>query len=142
MTGTISISKTTGRGKAVGLIHFHVASKAWLVEPTWLADGLGILQRATEAQSFLLPLVTHDGASFSTQEPNFAEMTIIDRQLLSSATGLAFKRDDALACGYSFEAKDAKLLKPGVQQHSDFRLFLVTFVITTCYSEQKPGERF
>ena len=33
-------------------------------------------------------------------------------------------------------------LQPGVHQHSDFGLLLAAFVITTCYSDLKPGVRF
>ena len=32
-------------------------------------------------------------------------------------------------------------LKPGVHQHSDFGLLLATFVITACYADLKPGVR-
>ena len=31
--------------------------------------------------------------------------------------------------------------KPGVHQHSDFGLLPATFVITACYSDFKPGVR-
>jgi hypothetical protein len=123
LVGTISISKTTGHGKAVGLLHFYVSSEAWIVEREWLSKGLELLLASTEPQSFLLPLVTRDGCAFSTQEPNFAEMSIISRQLLSAATGLEFKRDETQACGFTWEARDTKILRAGVQQfwteHSD-----------------------
>lgn len=123
LSGAITISKTTGKGKAVGITYFHVSKDAWLLDPSWIATGLKLLKEHTEPAQFLLPLETRDRTAFSTQEPTYTDWSIISRKLLASACGICFKADEGSELGYTFEAGDVRLLRADVQQfwteHSD-----------------------
>ncbi len=71
ITGTIITSKTTGRGKKVGKLFFHISRDAWTVSPLWLEVGMDIFRETQADRPFLVLLPNAGGTSWSQKEPDY-----------------------------------------------------------------------
>jgi hypothetical protein len=84
--GQILCSKTTGSGKSVGAVPFHVDGRAWLVMEDWLKVGWNLFVQHKTGLDYLLPLPAPGMEEFSDQEPSYSQQTAILRKLLMDAT--------------------------------------------------------
>lgn len=122
LTGSIMLSKMTGVGKRIGETNFWVSADAWLVEPKWLKVGWEIYLLFSTDRSYFLPLPTKDLATFSDQEPDYAQWCTTDRRLLSE-TGELVKIGHVDGFMDNWACTDSAVLLTGAQSfwagHSD-----------------------
>ena len=85
LIGEIVATKTTGAGKAIGVLAFTVDGQAWLREKDWLKEGWSLFKGTITDRDFFLPLPTQDEAELSDIEPTYAQHVAATRTLLAEA---------------------------------------------------------
>ena len=113
LSGTVTILKTTGIGKRVGLLTFYVSTDAWILGEKWLETGWLMFERHVTDRKFLLPLPCKDRGAFSSIEPDYQQACRTSRTMLTETP--CFERNDD---GEGFETWDIgpnKLLAAGME---------------------------
>jgi hypothetical protein len=82
LVGTITSSKTTGKGKKIHDIKFFVSKGAFLVNPDWLEQGWKLYRTLDNDRTCLVPLLNESGTSFSTKEPSYVDCENVRRKLI------------------------------------------------------------
>mmetsp|Transcript_25222 Transcript_25222/g.40376 ORF Transcript_25222/g.40376 Transcript_25222/m.40376 type:complete len:674 (+) Transcript_25222:59-2080(+) len=116
LRGMITQSKTTGKGKKVGVLFFHVSGNAWLRNSEWLSQGWILFQESATDRTCLLPLPSKDLAALSDKIPSYTQSCAASRKLMAVSALQATKVGEEAG-------EELPLLLDGVQvfwtEHSD-----------------------
>ncbi|CAE8648410.1 unnamed protein product [Polarella glacialis] len=83
LSGRIDQSKTTGAGKRVGAIHFHISSGAWLCVEGWLEIGWRLFEPSWGTRKCLLPLPLKGTLELSERSPSYAQACDASQKLVA-----------------------------------------------------------
>ena len=81
LSGVLSRTKTTGKGKRVESLPLHVAEEAYLVRPEWLRTGFDLWEGFRTDRDFFLPSPSRDGEGFVDRELPYHLATAMSRAL-------------------------------------------------------------
>ena len=122
LEGPITMTKTSGAGKRVGELMFHVSGKAYIINPNWLANGFQLYQASRTPRSFFLPLPSKDLQTFSTKEPTYIQNCTTARKLVEEARHVECE-GDLEGFGNVYKPGKDSITLPGAQGfwsgHSD-----------------------
>ncbi|CAE8678726.1 unnamed protein product [Polarella glacialis] len=83
LSGQIDMSKTTGTGKRVGAIHFHVSTGAWICQESWLRTGWLLFEPTRGTRKCLLPLPSKGALTLSEKAPSYTQSCAASQKLTS-----------------------------------------------------------
>lgn len=88
LTGEIHKSKTSGAGKKLGILHFHVSKHAWLRDSNWLKTGWNLWKRMEteahlEGRDFFLPAPNSDESGFMRRMVSYALASAISQAVFT-----------------------------------------------------------
>ena len=81
-------SKTSGAGKKLGILHFHVSKHAWLRDSNWLKTGWNLWKRMEteahlEGRDFFLPAPNSDESGFMRRMVSYALASAISQAVFT-----------------------------------------------------------
>jgi hypothetical protein len=84
LSGQITLSKTTGKGKKVGAIHWQISTEAYICVPDWLRKGWEIFVPLIDSRKCNLPLPSKDLDGFSDKAPDYSRSCAVNYKLMAS----------------------------------------------------------